>query len=244
MTELARLDLAHSRSAPDHVGAGAASLVAELPRAAQVRLHTFSVILPVSLSRPVPRWVIVTALLTPVLLVTGWLIGGALQPASYSPMRETVSALAGQTGTYPWIMTGALFLVGVTQIATGAGLGGVRLPARFLLVLAGLLTIGVAASPEPATGPTLLHLALAVGCVLTTAIWPIFVARRVAPSWIVSRPGCASATLIYAALSGWLLFSAFGGGNLGLAERLTSAALGLFPLIVALALRQAARTRW
>ncbi len=150
MTELARLDLARRRSAPDHVGAGAASLVAELPRAAQVGFRTFSAILPVSVSRPVPRWAVVTALLTPVLLVTGWLVGGALQPASYSPMRETVSALAGQTGTDPWIMTGALFLVGTTQIATGAGLGGVRLPARILLIVTGLSTIGVAASPEPA----------------------------------------------------------------------------------------------
>jgi hypothetical membrane protein len=243
MTELARLDLARNRSAPDHVGAGAASLVAELPRAAQVGLRTFSAILPVSVSRPVPRWVVVTALLTPVLLVTGWLVGGALQPASYSPMQETVSALAGQTGTYPWIMTGALFLVGATQIATGAGLSGVRLPARILLLVTGLSTIGVAASPEAAAGPTLLHLAFAVGCVLTTAIWPIFVARHVAPSWIVSRQGCAAATLIYAVLCGWLLFATFGGGNLGLAERLTSAALGVFPLIVALTLRQAARRR-
>ena len=51
-------------------------------------------------------------------------------------------------------------------------------------------------------------------------------------------------TLIYAVLSGWLLFATFGGGNLGLAERLTSAALGLFPLFVVIALRKAARSRW
>ncbi len=83
-----------------------------------------------------------------------------------------------------------------------------------------------------------------MSCVLTTAIWPVFVARRVAPAWIVSRQGCAAVTLIYAVLSGWLLFATFGGGNLGLAERLTSAALGVFPLIVALTLRQAARNQW
>jgi hypothetical membrane protein len=244
MTELARLDIVRGRSGPDHVVAGAASLVAELPRAAQVGLRTFSAILPVSVSRPVPRWVVVSALLTPVLLVTGWLIGGALQPASYSPMRETVSALAGQTGADPWIMTGALFLVGATQIATGAGIGGVRLPARILLILTGLSTFGVAASPEPAAGPTLLHLAFAVSCVLTTAIWPIFVARRVAPSWIVSQSGCAIVAVFYAGLCGWLLFATFGGGSLGLAERLTSAALGIFPLIVAVALRHAGWKRW
>jgi hypothetical protein len=43
-------------------------------------------------------------------------------------------------------------------------------------------------------------------------------------------------------LSCWLLFAARdGGGDLGMVERLTSAAQGLFPLVVALALRQAAR---
>jgi hypothetical membrane protein len=241
MTELVRLDLARSRSGPDHVAARAASCVAELPRAAQVRWRTFSAILPVSVRRPVPRWAVFTAVLTPVALVTGWLVAGARQPVAYSPMRETVSALAGQTGTDPWIMTGALFVVGAAQIATGAGLGSIRLPARILLVLTGLSTIGVAASPEPAAGPTLLHLVFAVSCVLTTAIWPIFVASRAAPSWIVSRSGCAVVTLFYAGLSGWLLYATFGGGSLGLAERLTSAALGVFPLIVALALRQAAR---
>jgi hypothetical protein len=43
-------------------------------------------------------------------------------------------------------------------------------------------------------------------------------------------------------LSLWLLIAArYGGGNLGMVERLTSAVQGLFPLVVALALRLAAR---
>ena len=59
-------------------------------------------------------------------------------------------------------MTAALVLVGGCQIATGGGLAGVRLPARLLLILTGLSTLGIAASPEPATGPTARHLAFAV----------------------------------------------------------------------------------
>ena len=190
--------------------------------------------------RPVPGWAVGAALLAPVVLVVGWLIGAALQPAAYSPMRETISALAGDTGTDRWVMTAALLLVGGAQIATGAGLIAVRLPARILLVLTGLSTLGIAVTPEPATGPTARHLAFAASCVITTAVWPVLVARRApAQSWILSVYGCATATVLFAGLSSWLLIAArTGSGDLGMVERLTSAVQGLFPFVVALALRQ------
>ncbi len=191
-----------------------------------------------------PGWAIATALLTPGLLVGGWLIAGELQPASYSPMRETMSVLAGQAGADRWVMTAALVLVGTCQIATGAGLSAVRVPARILLILTGLSTLGIAASPEPAAGPTSRHLAFAVICVITTALWPLLVATRAPPprSWILSVYGCATVTLIFALLSAWLLVAArYGGGDLGLVERLTSAAQGLFPLVVAVAMRRTVR---
>ncbi len=192
---------------------------------------------------PVPGWVVATALLGPVVLVVGWLIAGALQPSSYRPMRDTISVLAGYTGTDRWVMTAALLLVGGFQVATGAGLTAVRLPARLLLIVTGLSTLGIAASPELATGPTSRHLAFAVSCVVTTAVWPVLVARRApAPSWILSVYGAAAMTAAFAGLSSWLLIAAqTGAGDLGLVERLTSAVQALFPLAVALALRRAAR---
>jgi hypothetical protein len=135
-----------------------------------------------------------------------------------------------------------LLLVGSCQIATGAGLTAVRMPARMLLILTGLSTLGIAATPEPATGPTSPHLAFAVSCVVTTAAWPVLVARRApAQSWILGACGCATVTVIFAGLSCWLLLAARdGGGDLGMVERLTSAVQCLFPLVVALAVRQAA----
>jgi hypothetical protein len=234
MNQLARQDPARNRSGRDHVRPGPASATAQpLPAGRSGLLRA---------GRPVPRWAVGTALLVPVVLVGGWLIAGALQPASYSPMRETISALAGHSGTDRWAMTTALLLVGSCQIATGAGLTAVRLPARILLVLTGLSTLGIAASPQPATGPTLRHLAFAVSCVVTTAVWPVLVARR-GPTrpWILSVSGCATVTLLFAGLSCWLLIAAQdGGSDVGMVERLTSAVQGLFPLVVALALRQAA----
>ena len=235
MTQPARPDLARSRPEHDHACPGPAPAPAEPWSSGRPELARAG--------RPLPGWVVGTALLAPAVLVGGWLAAGALQPASYSPMRETMSVLAGQAGSDRWVMTAALVLVGSCQIATGAGLTGVGPPARILLVLTGLSTLGIAASPEPVTGPTPRHLAFAVGCVLTTAVWPAFVARRApARSWILSVSGCATAVVVFAGLSCWLLIAAQdGGGDLGLAERLTSAAQGLFPLVVALALRQIAR---
>ena len=235
MTQLARPDLARNQSGqdqlrPDPGPAAAGRLPAD--RSGLVRAD-----------RPVPGWAVGTALLVPVFLVGGWLIAGALQPASYSPMRDTVSVLAGQSGTDRWVMTTALLLVGSCQMATGAGLTAVRVPARILLILTGLSTLGIAATPEPVTGPTWRHLAFAVSCVVTTVVWPVLVARRApAQPWILSVYGCAAATVIFAGLSCWLLIAAHDGGtDLGMVERLTSAVQGMFPLVVALALRQTAR---
>ncbi len=234
MTQLARPDLARNRSEQDQLRPGPASAATESLPADRPGPPW---------ARPVPDWAVGTALLAPVVLVGGWLIAGALQPASYSPMRQTISVLAGDSGTDRWVMTAALLLVGSCQIATGAGLTAVRMPARMLLILTGLSTLGIAATPEPATGPTPRHLAFAVSCVVTTAVWPVLIARRApAKSWILSVYGCATVTMIFAGLSCWLLIAARdGGGDLGMVERLTSAVQGLFPLVVALALRQTAR---
>jgi hypothetical protein len=78
-------------------------------------------------------------------------------------------------------MTGALFLVGGCQLVPAAGLAGARAPARILLVVAGLSSIGIAVNPEPAGGSTPQHLAwTALGAVAIT-VWPSFVARSAPP---------------------------------------------------------------
>jgi hypothetical membrane protein len=190
-------------------------------------------------SRTVPPWAIASAALSPVLGTGGWLIADAFQPASYSPIRDTVSVLAGQAGTDRWIMTGALFLAGVSYLLTAVGLATIRRFARILLIVAGLAIIGIAASPEPASGPNARHLAWTVLGAVTIAVWPAFVARRGSPRpLILSVYGSVAVTVVFAALVCWFLAEAQGGGMLGLAERLTTSIEASWPFVVALALRR------
>ena len=190
-------------------------------------------------SRTAHQWAIISAALAPILLTGGYLISGALQPASYSPVRETISAMAGQTGTDRWVMTGGIFLVGGCYLVTAAGLTGARAAARALLIVAGLAGVGIAASPEPARGATPRHLAWTVLGAITTAVWPAFAARRAAPRpLILSIYGSAAVTAVFVALLGWLFIETRDGSVLGLAERLTSSIQTCWPFIVALTLRR------
>jgi hypothetical protein len=217
--------------------------LAELPLAEtaqrRVRRLASSATWPTRTGHPVPWWTVVSAGLSPVLATGGWLIADAVQPASYSPIRETVSVLAGHAGTDRWIMTGALFLVGGCQLVTAAGLAGVRVPARIVLAVAGLCSIGIAASPEPASGSTPQHLAWTALGAVAIAVWPAFVARRAPPRpLILSSYGCAVLTAVFIALLGWLVIETQGGSDLGLAERLFLSIETCCPFIVAIALRQ------
>jgi hypothetical membrane protein len=195
---------------------------------------------PVRSSPAVHSGAIISAGLAPILLTGAYLIAGIFQPASYSPMRKTISAMAGQAGTDRWIMTGGIFLVGCCYLVTAAGLSGVRESARALLIVAGLAGIGIAASPEPAGGATPRHLAWTVLGAITTAVWPAFAARRASRRpLILSSYGSAAVTAVFVALLGWLFIETRDGSVLGLAERLTSSIQTCWPFIIALTLRRA-----
>src|SRR5215470_5107281 len=196
---------------------------------------------PASSSPAVPGWAMASAALSPVVMIQGWLAAEALPPPSYSPARRTISGLAGLGGTDRWIMTSALFVVGAGYFVTAAGLPGVRVPARIVLMVAGLSSIGIAVSPEPVRGSTPQHLAwTSLGAVAIT-VWPAFTARR-APSQplILRARGAGAVTAVFLALLAWVVFETQGGTALGLAERLVSAVQVTWPFVVALALRRAA----
>jgi len=243
MTQAARPDPARISSGSDYARPGR---LAELPLAGTARRYVRR--LASSATRR-PRshgldsgWTLVSAGLSPVLVTVGWLVADAVQPASYNPVRKTVSVMSGYAGTDRWIMTGALLLAGVCQLLTAAGLTGAGVPARMLLAVAGLSSIGIAASPEPVVGSTPQHLAWTALGATAIAVWPAFVARRAPPRpLILGSYGRAVATAVFTVLLGWLVIETQGGSHLGLAERLSVSIETCWPFVVAVALRRTIR---
>jgi len=185
-----------------------------------------------------PRWAVMSAILSPLVLTVGWLVAGRLQPPSYNPIRQTVSVMAGQHGTDRWVMTAALLAVGTCYLITAAGLRAVGWWARLMLIIAGLCSFGIAASPEPAAGPSVVHLTFTgVGAVMI-ATWPAAAAwggpRR---HFLLTARGCAIVTASFLAMLAWTVVQTHGGTDLGLAERLTASVQTTWPFVVALLLR-------
>jgi hypothetical membrane protein len=192
----------------------------------------------------IPGWAVVSAGLAPVVLTVAWLVADSVQPRTYSPIRDTVSFLAGLSGTDRWIMTWGLFLVAVCYLITAVGLVGLAMPARVLLLVAGLCSAGVATSPEPSSGPTPTHLAwVALGGV-TIAIWPVVAGWRLTDRpRVLSVRTSSTVSLMFFALLAWVVLETRGGKDLGLAERLDFGVQTCWPFVVALVLRQTARER-
>jgi len=65
-----------------------------------------------------------------------------------------VSVLAGYAGTDRWIVTSALFMVGLCYLLLANSLTMLATSARVGLVVAGVAAIGIAACPEPTHGST------------------------------------------------------------------------------------------
>jgi hypothetical membrane protein len=191
---------------------------------------------------PIAWWVLICAGLCSVLLTPAWLIAGALQPATYSPVHQTISILAGHAGAHRWIVTAALLLVGACYLVTAAGMTALRRSGRIGLAVAGVAAIGIAMCPEPVEGTTTAHMTFTTVGAAAIAVWPALTARRDCGACaVVSVPVAAGATAIFLALLGWLFFEAQTDGRVGLAERVDTSVQSCWPFVVAIALRRAGR---
>lgn len=166
---------------------------------------------------------LVSSATAPVALIGGWTLAQTQQHGEFDAARDTISALAARGADDRWIMTVALFVLGVCHVATAAGLTEAAPAGRLLLALGGAATIVVAASPQPAA-PHIPAAAVSFGAL---ALWPAF-------SVLPDRRSAILATAVMLVLLAWLGFELGDGSRLGLSERLLAGVQAIWPMFVVL----------
>jgi hypothetical membrane protein len=186
----------------------------------------------------IPWWAVVSAGAAPLLLGGGWTLAAARQPAGYDPISDTISALAAQGATDRWLMTSALFGVGVCHVITAAGLRPARRLGRVVLAGGGAATLLVAAFPQSVQGTSTPH-AMAAGLAFTAlGAWPAFAGRRGHWAPLLTRGASAAAAVLLLGLVTWFAFGV-DDDHRGLGERIAAGAQALWPLAVVLTSRRA-----
>jgi len=173
----------------------------------------------------------------PVVVPVSWLLAGALQPRHYSPVRQTVSQLAGLAATDRWIVTSALYGVGLLYLVSACWLPALGTIARAGLVLAGVAALGVGIFPEPVHGESSVHAGFAALGALTLASWPMITACQPNILAAIGLWPSMLAVVVSAGLFVFAVIEARGGNALGLAERLTGLQT-CWPTVVAIALHR------
>jgi hypothetical membrane protein len=185
--------------------------------------------------RGVPWWGVLSAAVTPVMLIGGWTVAAHLQAQPFDPVRQSVSTLAGHGATDSWVMTLTLIAVAICYFTTALALRPAARTGRLVLIAAAMAGILVALSPVAAPGGFSLSHAVwsAVGFALLAA-WPLG-AYRSGPGvpWGLRVTPTFGAVFIIVVLTGWFLVELVtGGGELGLAERVLGIAQATWPLLV------------
>jgi hypothetical protein len=186
----------------------------------------------------VPRWAVVTAGAAPALLVVGFLVAARLQPVSYDPLRDTISALAARGATDPWVMTAAIAAVGTCYLLTALGLSPLRRVGRLALAGGGVATLSIAAFPTPLHGYSGPHAVAVIAASTTMCAWPVLAVRGRPPAHVLRFGPNVAASAVTFGLIMWFTLE-INGGELGLAERCAAVAPALWLFPVAFGARRA-----
>jgi hypothetical membrane protein len=187
--------------------------------------------------KAIPWWAVAAAGAAPVLLIGGFFVATALQPASYNPVRDTISELAAQGATNSWVMTSALVGLGFCYLLAALGLQPARRAGRVLLAGGGVATLLIAVFRQPHHGYSLPHELAVIAAALTCCTWPVFASRRLHPALLMTRTPSIAAAGVSLGLAAWYALESH-GALLGLAERCAAAAPPLWLLAVVVTTRR------
>ena len=184
--------------------------------------------------RGVAWWGVLSSAIAPVLLIGGWTVAAALQPASFDAMTRTVSSLAALGATDRWVMAAVLAGVGACDVITGLALRPAAPAGRLILIAAGTAGLLVAVTPEPEGGGSLAHAFWAAFGLVALTAWPLGARRRGDGVPLGLRPAVSAwAAGVQLALLLWFAAELVaGGGQLGLAERVLGTVQAIWPLAV------------
>ncbi len=188
--------------------------------------------------RVIPWWAVAAAISAPVLLIGGFLVAAAVQPASYNPIHDTISELAGRGATHSWVMTSALAGVGLCYSLGALGLQPARQTGRVLLGGGGVATLLIAVFRQPRHGYSLGHELAVIATVLTCCTWPAFAWLRRHPAPLLRPVASFTAAGVSLGLAAWYVLESH-GAQLGLAERCAAAVPPLWLLAVVVTTRRA-----
>lgn len=184
----------------------------------------------------------VSAVVAPVAMIGGWTLAQA-QQESFDPVRRTISDLATQASTAPWIMGAGLALTGVAHVVTAAGMRPLPRAARALHALGGLATLAVALFPSD-THPRAHVLAASIGFG-ALAVWPLWAGTRGTTGVLRPSVGRTAGVVLLLLLGAFLVelwqLTPLDGRATGLTERLVAGAQALWPLLLATALVRSRR---
>ncbi len=187
--------------------------------------------------KAIPWWTVAAACASPALLIGGLFIATSVQPASYDPVRDTISELAGPAATDSWIMTSAIAGVGLCYLLVAIGLQHARRAGRLLLAGGGVATLLIAVFRQPRDGYSLEHELAVIATAVTCCTWPIFASYGRHPAFLLTRAPSLAAAGATLGLVVWYALES-GGALLGVAERCAAAAVPLWLVAVVVTTRR------
>ncbi len=181
----------------------------------------------------VPRWLLISSGCAPVLLIAGWVIAASLEGPGYDPATQTISVLAAYGASGSWVMTGALFALGVCHLLTAWGLRAAAAAGRLALAGGGVAALVVAMVPAPSSGGSLRHGSVAAAGFALLALWPLLAARgNGSAPWALRPVPSFAATAVMVAGAVWFLVEMHRHGAAGVAERVVTVLQSLWPFVV------------
>jgi hypothetical membrane protein len=191
-----------------------------------------------------PKWGLGASVAAPAILIGGWTAAAAVQPAGYSQVGRTISALAARGVPYRWVMTIAFILAGLCVVATAIALRPAAARGRAVLAAGGVSLVLVGLNPLPAPyHDSVAHSLVVAAAFWLLALWPLLSWRQAdGTPWGLRPAVSVAAGCVLLVLTCLLCIEVLAGGStVGAVQRVTAASETVWPCLVAVCVVTATR---